>query len=387
MNAVVIAAHGCPTGCLGPYGNEWAVTPALDRLAAEGVVFDRHYAARPDPLAARREWWKLQTPSPPTPLPQGERGAIIRASRPAFDAPPDYYARFAEVFDARPESDAPFAPLLRLLPAVLDKLAKQSDWLLWIETDRLLPPWHAPGPVFEAYCEDLMEDADPDAEPLVPWADPPVGWFDRDDLASWELLHRSFATAVTALDADLEQLFDLLRDRGLDRTAAWAFTSDFGYPLGEHGIVGPFRPWLHEEFVHLPLIVRYPEAKDAGRRVWGFTQPGDLLSIVPLAPGGQGTGGVGGNRPPLTNVVRGQVVTQAEIAGHREASLRTDTHALLLPLAVPEDEPREPLLYEKPDDRWELNDVRQPNLDLADEMAAEVRERIGEPAPGGRGGG
>jgi hypothetical protein len=270
------------------------------------------------------------------------------------------------VFDARPDlaDKSPFGTLFRMLPAILDRWMNQPDGLLWIETDRLIPPWHAPADVFEVYCEDLMEDADadPDVEPLLPWVDPPVGWFDRDDLASWELLHRTFATAVTAFDASLGRLFDLFRERGLDRTAAWAFTSDFGYPLGEHGIIGPFRPWLHEEFVHLPLIVRHPNAASAGKRVWGFTTPAEVLGL--LAP-----------RVPVGRGVR-SVISQAEIAGHREASLRTDTHALLVPLSVPDDEPREPMLFEKPDDRWELNNVRQQNLDLADEQEAELRKRL-----------
>ena len=49
----------------------------------------------------------------------------------------------------------------------------------------------------------------------------PAGWFDRDDLASWELLHRTFAAVVTVFDAELGRVFDLFRERGLDRSAAW----------------------------------------------------------------------------------------------------------------------------------------------------------------------
>lgn len=359
MNVVVIAAHGCPAGFLGPYGNEWVATPHLDRLAAEGVTFDRHYATRPDPLEARKQWWG--------PGGFGRRCVLIRASRPSFDAPSHYYARFAEVFDARPDpaGDSPFAPLLDRWPTALDRLAGRDDGLLWLETDRLLPPWDAPQHVFDLYCEDLTEDAAPDADadPLVPWLHPPVGGFDRADPAAWELLHRTFATAVSAFDADLGRLFDALRDRGLDRTATWAFTSDFGYPLGEHGVVGPARPWLHEEFVHLPLIVRRPNGEDAGRRVWDFTTPEQLWGL--LAP------------PARAGETERGVVSVSEIDGHREAALRTDTHAFLLPLAVPDDEPRPPQLYEKPDDRWEVNDVRQPNLALADELEAELRRRLG----------
>ena len=56
MQTIVIAAHGCPVGSLGPYGNEFIVTTHLDRLAAEGIVFDRHYSECPEMPACRRMW-------------------------------------------------------------------------------------------------------------------------------------------------------------------------------------------------------------------------------------------------------------------------------------------------------------------------------------------
>lgn len=368
MRTVVIAAHGCPVWTLGAYGNEWVATPHLDRLAAEGVTFDRHFARHPDPLGGRADWWGLagpgnavtgSTPAHPVTAFPGP-ATLIRTSRPSFDAPSHYYARFAEVFDARPKSGRPpFAPLLEILPRVLD--TQGDDALVWIETDRFMPPWFSPADVFEVYCEDLTESGDEDAEPLTPWTNPPVGLFDRDDTASWELLHRSFAAAVTTFDADVGRIVELLQAKGWDQSASWVFTSDFGYPLGHHGLLGPHRPWLHEEFVHLPLIVRRPRGAGAGERVWAFTQPEDVSQL---------------SREAAPGAKRTHVISVAEVAGHREAALRTDTHAFILPLTTPDDEPRQPQLYEKPNDRWELNDVRQPNLVLADEMEAELRRML-----------
>src|ERR671912_921502 len=50
MNVLVLAAHGLNCRWLGPYGNEWVSTPALDALACQAVVFDHHFAD--DPAAA-----------------------------------------------------------------------------------------------------------------------------------------------------------------------------------------------------------------------------------------------------------------------------------------------------------------------------------------------
>ena len=59
MKVLVLNASAMHIGFLGFYGNSWVATPKLDRLAAESVVFDQHFAevltaqaaARPDILA------------------------------------------------------------------------------------------------------------------------------------------------------------------------------------------------------------------------------------------------------------------------------------------------------------------------------------------------
>src|SRR5947209_2976349 len=64
MKVLVIVVRGLNTGYLGCYGNAWVETPALDRLAAEGVVFDRHYADCPSPFGASRSWRSGRCPLP-----------------------------------------------------------------------------------------------------------------------------------------------------------------------------------------------------------------------------------------------------------------------------------------------------------------------------------
>src|SRR5947209_4466612 len=79
MNVIVFALRGCPVAALGPYGNEWIATPNLDRLAAEGVVFDRHVSDCPDPDAAGRAWRTGRHQVPPLPpSPLGGEGSGVR---------------------------------------------------------------------------------------------------------------------------------------------------------------------------------------------------------------------------------------------------------------------------------------------------------------------
>ena len=108
--------------------------------------------------------------------------------------------------------------------------------------------------------------------------------------------------------------------------------------------------------VHLPLIVRLPGGAEAGRRVAGFTQPGDLASIV---------GTLAEKKAPPT---REFATSALKIDGAISRAIRTPEWALLLP---PEGEP---LLFQKPDDRWEVNDLSARNAELAEELAAKLRD-------------
>ena len=47
MKILVLELAQCNLAYLGCYGNEWVATPNVDRLAAEGVVFDQHFAESP----------------------------------------------------------------------------------------------------------------------------------------------------------------------------------------------------------------------------------------------------------------------------------------------------------------------------------------------------
>jgi arylsulfatase A-like enzyme len=428
MKTVVFILRGCPAGWLGAYGNEWVATPNLDRLAAESVIFDRHISDRPDPAAACAAWLaksgdeaaatssvlqKLRTERMHT--------ILVRANHPDTDAPDWFYAAWTEVFDARPQEEDkyPLDCLIRSLPSLLARLSTLPDFLLWIEIDRLIPPWDVPQDVFEAYVEDEADDELPaeeapadeeDAEPdddeapweaeeetspeddvpsdepaptqkvtVPPWIDPPTGPFDASDPDAWEWLHSSFAAVVTTLDAELGVIFEQLRKHELEQSAAWLLTSDFGYPLGEHGVIGLYRPYLHEELVHLPLILRLPGAAEACRRVSDFTQPADVGATLLDLAGVKPQEGMS-----LLLQARGQAVsarthavTELVLNGVSELAIRTPEWAYLLPVKVPDGETREPLLFEKPDDRWEVNDLRARNIERADELETELKKATG----------
>ena len=145
----------------------------------------------------------------------------------------------------------------------LDRLASSEHWLLWVELGSLLPPWNPPEVIFDRYYQVDEEGAD-EVERVVPLTEIPVGCLATDDGASFLRLQSTYGALVAQLDERVQQLLDELMRRQLLDDVLLLVTTDRGMALGEHGVVGDKRPWLHGELVHLPLLVRWPAGAEAG---------------------------------------------------------------------------------------------------------------------------
>jgi arylsulfatase A-like enzyme len=376
MKVVVVNARGLHLGYVSACGNEWIETPTMDRLAAEGVVFDNHIADRPDPAGARRAW---RTGRYQFPLPDGEPVAgpapdlvrllkdagvvtslVLDAGRPS---PPDFAEGWDIVMEA--ESDEEASALDYALEGAgqaLEGLAESDSWLLWLDLAALLPPWDVPDELLERYlAEQGAEDEADEQEVLEPLLDPPAGPIDPHDDQTFIRLQRTYAAAVTYLDAALEVLLKELEERRLLDDVLLILTTDHGLPLGEHGVVGLRGAWPHDELAHLPLLVRLPKAEQAGRRVLALTQPVDLMPTLLEAFGLPPAPAHGHSLLPLARgtaeKVRDYACTGVRVGGAVTWSLRSPEWAFLLPPRGEADGPAR--LYVKPDDRWQLNDVAQ----------------------------
>jgi arylsulfatase A-like enzyme len=409
MKVLVLVARGLQAGAVGAYGNLWVETPALDRLAAEGVVFDQHCADHASPEGARRAWrsGRYYLPAPPdlgpsAPEPPPDlldslrrRGVrtclVLDASRPA---PADFAAGWDRVERLAAEGEAgPLEATLGAAQEVLGQLAGESDWLLWVDLATPLPPWHVPDefqePYFSADAADEDEqgeeedagEEEEEGEPLTPLDEVAAGPVDPADDTLFLRLRSSYAAAVTYLDAGVGGLLDALVEAGGAEDVVVLFTSDCGQALGEHGVVGPVRAWAHDEVLHLPLLLRLPGADEAGRRVSALTQAVDLAPTladifeVPL-PDAHGH-----SLLPLVygevEAVRPYACAGLEAGPAVEWALRTPEWAFLLPVQPhPDDPARGPQLYVKPDDRWEVNNVCQHHLELVEHLEQTLRDFV-----------
>jgi arylsulfatase A-like enzyme len=188
----------------------------------------------------------------------------------------------------------------------------------------------------------------------------------------------SYAAAVSYLDAGVGQLGELLEEAGLAEAVTLLVTADVGQELGEHGVVGPVRPWLHEGVVHLPLLLRLPGRELAGRRVEALTQTVDLAPTLADLFGHPFTETHGRSLLPLVRgeaeEVRAYACSGLQIGDGVEWSLRTPDWTFLLPLHPhPDDPDRRPRLHVQPDDRWEVNDVAQHHPELCEALEQTLR--------------
>lgn len=376
MNVLVIEASGLHLGYLGCYGNDWVVTPHLNQLAAEGVTFDRHFA---DVLgAAPPSVWTGRSPLPALDASAAGPGSIHLA-----DLLEAHGGRLLQVGRPLPFGQAPGNGLAELesiiegAGAALLELAEADRGVLWVRLPNLAPPWQVPEECLEPY---FPPGPPAEGEPILnPWLDAPAAPLPDYDDATWQRLQNTYAAAVTYLDDHLGLLWEMLHESGLTDEILICFTADRGLALLEHGIIGECRPWLHDELVHLPLLMRFPRAAEAGRRVFALTQPMDLLPTMLAALALPLPDALHGHN--LLPLARGQAGAVRDYActglrqGERlEWAIRTPDWAYLLPVCQPvDDPPRAAQLYVKPDDRWEVNNLLQQNRDLSEKLEQTLR--------------
>jgi hypothetical protein len=162
MLAVVLTFDRLPCPALGCYGNEWIDTPAFDRLAAEGFVFDAHIARTAEQGASFPPWLD---PSPNwlTALSAaGVRTMLLREVRSALSWD---VAQFDDVVsvDGRDGADVPPRewPFARLMQSARDWLTQlevcADHQLLWLHSAGLPRPCAVPEDVEALYLDEFSD--------------------------------------------------------------------------------------------------------------------------------------------------------------------------------------------------------------------------------------
>ncbi|MEW6304664.1 MAG: sulfatase, partial [Verrucomicrobiota bacterium] len=325
-NILFIVADDLATR-LGCYGDAAAITPNLDRLAREGVIFNRaycqgvvctpsrtsfmlglnnrhaarnHFLRHPDTVTLGR-WMRehgYQTYS---------IGKIDH--RENFVDPKAWDIRVAGAdAGSSPETEAKVGRRLRLDEdlgpqkrrvadvGLTEKPEALKDWATTERTLRFLDkerdpkkPFfaavgfhtpHHPNDTTQAAWEShdsamfKLEKTPKDATPLPPGALGQEPGLAVSETRQREAM-RGYYAAVTMLDEQIGRLLEHLRVKGWIENTVVVFTSDHGYHLGWRG------QWckhsLSEQVLRVPLIVRHPQGAK-GRKANGIVE---LLDLFP----------------------------------------------------------------------------------------------------------
>ena len=116
--------------------------------------------------------------------------------------------------------------------------------------------------------------------------------------------------------------------------------------------------------------MRLPGGAEGGTRISALTQPLDLpATFAEMPPETHGR-----NLLPLIRgdvaCIRPYAVSAMRVNDHERWLLRTPDYVLHLPIAPTETTPD---LFLKPEDRWEVNNLYQQQVELAESMATALR--------------
>ncbi len=391
-NLIVITVENLHTGLLGCYGNSTVDTEHLDMLAAEGLVFDNYYAGVPTCEAVRGAIFGLTLSA----LSEQVSAWAALSQQLVWIGPQRFLERdqslLDRIFKQAVAIEEPARPdhIVAAAAEWLSEYHRQGPFLLWLEVPGLEPPREVPDEWRELYEKELG-GAEADEESTVTTfqqmeaqglAGQPI---EEEELEGYRILWGAlvdrpemlvYAAGVTWVDDAIGSLLSALRDSVLWPKTGVIVTSDHGERIltaddaqGDDYDPGP----LHEEILHLPLIVRLPGMHQRVGRSRALLTPEDLgTGIIDLLAAGSG------NEEPS----RLRAILEARAEPTREAilcrapdgtiwGLRTREWFFLTrlnPEAPPEfrdelDKEEQVLqasrLYAKPEDRWERNSLHR----------------------------
>jgi len=268
VNILLITLDTTRADRLGCYGYRPALTPTLDRLASEGVLFERAYASAPLTLPSHATMFtglyppehglrtngrgKLDTEIPVLPALLNEAGYDTGGFVASFVLDSKFgLDRGFSVYDDDLRNAAPAEDVLH---RERDGAAVVKSAIRWLKAPRSKPfcCWvhlydpHYPYKKHESEFGDRFRDSPYDAE-------------------------------IAYVDQQIKRLLDQLRESGLDSKTVVVIVGDHGEGLGDH-VEQNHGYTLYNSTQHVPLILRMPGRITPGHR---HTSPVSLVDLFP----------------------------------------------------------------------------------------------------------
>lgn len=287
QSSILLLADGLRASSLGPYGNTWFETDSLNRLAAESLLFEQCISDSIDNQLGIQGILTGRHCCSPRPVANELVDAISSAGTDTvlITSNLDNVPECADCFDAVIEVDLPqnglpaadiaSTALAAYFAAAVDFIQNcDQPVFLLLDSPGISNAWDAP----YSFRQQLADEDDPEPSELAiaPGMQFNDATDDPDLLFDFQV---AYGGQVAMFDALLGILLDEIEQSKWASKALFSLASSRGFPMGEHGVVGYYRPVLHTEMTHCPLFVRWPEASRLTGRSQQLVQPGSLYSL------------------------------------------------------------------------------------------------------------
>lgn len=321
VDVVLIVIDTLRPDHLGCYGDERGLSPAIDALARDGIVFENAIATAPitgpSHASLMTSRWACETgvvnncvntPSPALPMLAELLRDLDYDTRAVVSISPIHadfgfargFAAFADELGAG--TLAPGDTVVARAREQLDR--SRRPFFLWAHFSEPHEPYDAHGLVKRT------------AEVRLGARRVRLDFSLADQVVNGQGLHERYAREVAACDSSVGVLLDELRRRGLYDEALIVFAADHSEALGEHGLIGHVEN-VYDDLIHVPLVVKPPHAA----RLKPGQRRRDLASLVDVLPTVLAQLG----RPPLPGA-RGRDLLDPAAARGGDDAVFAETH-------------------------------------------------------------
>jgi arylsulfatase A-like enzyme len=398
---------------LGCYGFDGDISPGIDELATESVLFERCSSQAPwttpslasmmtsllpqahgvalSPEAQRdyRTWSREWTPAVPDvtiTLAEVLREKGYRTG--AFVANPFLsrnlgFEQGFEVFDASATKSRGRAAPAVLEPAVLwldSVLPSRRPFFLYLHLMDVHGPYNAPEGDFNAVREspglgEARHLTRREFDRIQPYLRRPrwTGLQNGKELRTWR---GRYAAGVHTVDRHLGHLLNRLRQEERWKNTVVVLTADHGEELSDHG------GWdhglsLHEHQLHVPLLIRYPGAERGGTRVSDVVRLVDLMpTLIKIAEAEEPVATVGADLAPLTRLTPGLEPPRTAFASSIKNRLKRSSVTVGTYKLIADVDGGNPRLFDLVTDPGERLDVAPARPDVVRDLRARLRDYL-----------
>ena len=366
QKTIVILFDGLGAKFLDPYGLSDFRHPAINRLAAESILFENLIAnSVHSDVVTRSFFGPMDNAAENTVFhfaqQRGKKSELIldagvlRSSYPVKEIDQITVVEQKECLSIAKAFEE--TELAQVFAQVIDLVNQSKADFISVHCSSLMRTWDAP--INERLSG--VGDEDPDLDPFFVAPEKNESWRnDPDQYLQWLTAYQA---QVRVLDQCLEILLSEFVSNHPDATIVFSATG--GYALGEHGYVGARADTPFIEVAHLPLLVRMPMANVAAIRNRRMIEPSSVYELLINCLSN-------GDLPEWAREVRiDQNAGDSCVFSHGKngsVSIRTKYWSFV-------NHNQQHALYVRPDDLWEINNVIDRCPDVASAMI-ELKDTI-----------